>query len=126
MKIRDVKLKMVLDDYHKANSLLNLCNKIETELNYNLNFDYSKVNLINLHSILENTFSFNTCFSTIVCISLFSQSYKELNKLIDYLENVIKIYGVYVKDQELKQQIKKLGLNTNSDKSEFFLLLNLE
>lgn len=126
MKIRDVKLKMVLDDYHKANNLLNLCNKIEMELNYNLDFDYSKVNLINLHSILENTFSYKTCYSTIVSIKLFSQSYKELNKLIDYLENVIKIYGVYVKDQTLKQKIKKLGLNTNTQKTQFFLLLNLE
>lgn len=125
MKIRDIKLKMVLDDYHKANNLLNLCNEIETELNYNLNFDYSKVNLINLHSILENTFSFETCYSTITYIHLFSQSYKELNKLVDYLENVIKVYSVYVKNQDLKQRIKKLGLNTNSDKSEFFLLLNL-
>ena len=136
MSLKESKIKLLKSNYNYSEKLLNICNKIEYNLNYVNSFEYSKYNLINIHSVNENTFNFSFENNYNVLINNYSEMnkkefnyiysfvYKQLNYLIDLLENIIKMYSKYIKkDILLKVQINNLMFNTEIDNkfiSEFF------
>jgi len=66
MTIKENKIKLLNKKYDYLNKLLNICNKIEYNLNYLINFNYDKYNLLNIHGLLENTFNhkmYNTFYN---------------------------------------------------------------
>lgn len=137
MNIKESKIKLLKKYYKYSEQLLNILNKIEYNLNYVQNFEYTNYNLINIHSIIEQTFNFSFEHNYNILINnyndmnrqnfnnVYSFVYKQLNNLIDYLENIIKIYSKYIKyDILLNILIKNLKLNTkfnNKYCSEIFL-----
>lgn len=109
MNIKENKIKLLNKLVKYSDNLLNVLNKIEYTFNYLNNFNYSKYNIVNIHSIIENSFNINfvrwynkllnndfeninTNFN-----KTFSFLYSEINNLINFYENTIKFYMKYYK-----------------------------